>query len=170
MYKKQTFNQVMKLLPIWQCRKTGECCKRFISSGPRIQKSENQKIIEYLDRKEIADHLDDVGVTKEEIESSIKNRGSLPLQNESTCVFLKNDECLIHDVKPEVCQTYPLMIDRKSNKTKITVDLTCPRGEDLVKAIKNRDIPTSYHLKEPIEVEGRYFYEDLIREKYGEDA
>ena len=62
------------------------------------------------------------------------------------------------------------MLDRKQNKTEVTVDLACPRGEGLVKAIKNRDIPISYQLKEPIEVEGRYFYEDLIREKYGEDA
>ena len=159
----------MKSLNIWQCRKTGECCKRFISSGPRIQKSESQKVIEYLDRSEIEDHLTNVGIKKEEISNSIKNRNSLPLQNKSTCVFLKNDECLIHDVKPEVCQTYPLSIYRKSNKTEIKVDLACPRGEGLISAIKNGDIPASFKIKEPIEVEGRYFYEDLVRDKYGED-
>ena len=69
------------MLPIWNCRKTGECCKRFISSGPIIQKSESQKIIEYLDRKEIADHLVNINVKKEEIKKSIQDRGSLPLQN-----------------------------------------------------------------------------------------
>lgn len=124
------------MLPIWNCRKTGECCKRFISSGPQVQKSENQKIIEYLDRKEIVNHLADVGMTKEEIKKSIQDRGSLPLQNKTTCVFLKNDECLIHDVKPEVCQTYPLRIVRKQNKTEVTVDLACPGGKALLRQLK----------------------------------
>lgn len=158
------------MLPIWQCRKTGDCCKRFISLGPEVKNHESDKIIEKLNKNEITEHLKNIGISKETVIESIKNHQSLPLQDQKTCVFLKNNECLIHEIKPEVCKTYPLKIDYLKEKTKILVDLDCPRGSGLIEAIKIGPIPNWIKTDKPIEVEGRYFYEDMIRDKHGEDA
>ncbi len=163
-------NQKMKSLPIWQCRQTGNCCKRFISSGPQLNSQEKQKIIDNLDQKEISDHIANLGLRKDEFIKYVKDRQSLPLQNSDSCIFLKNNECLIHDIKPEVCQTYPLHISKKSGKTEVLVDLGCPRGNDLVNAIKSGNIPESMGLDGEISVSGQYFYDEKIREKFGEDA
>ncbi|WP_371504504.1 YkgJ family cysteine cluster protein [Nitrosopumilus adriaticus] len=160
----------MKSLPIWHCKKTGDCCKRFLSSGPQLNSQEIQKIIDNLDQKEIKDHFALLGMNKDEFIKYVKNRQSLPLQNPNTCIFLKNNECLIHDIKPEVCQTYPLHIIKKSGKTDVLVDLDCPRGSDLITAIKSGNIPESMGIDGEISVSGTSSYEDKIREKYGEDA
>lgn len=160
----------MKLLPIWQCKQTGDCCNRFLSSGPQLNSQEKQTIINNLDQKEIADHIAKMGLKKDEFIKYVENRQSLPLQNSSTCIFLKNNECLIHDIKPEVCKTYPLRITKKLGKTEITVDLGCPRGSDLINAIKSGNIPESMDIDGEISVTGQYFYEEKIREKFGEDA
>ena len=160
----------MKSLKIWQCKKTGDCCKRFLSSGPQLNSQEKQKIIENLDQKEISDHIATFGWKKDNFIKYVENRQSLPLQNSDTCIFLKNNECLIHDIKPSVCKTYPIYITKKSGKTEVIVDLDCPRGNDLVAAIKSGNIPESMEIDGQIMVSGEYFYEDKIREKYGEDA
>lgn len=158
------------MLPIWQCRTTGDCCKRFLSSGPQLNSKEKQTIIDNLDQKEISGHIVKMGLKKDEFIKYLENRQSLPLQNPDTCIFLKNNECLIHNIKPEVCRTYPLHITKKSGKTEIIVDLGCPRGNDLVNAIKSGNIPESMDIDGKISVSGQYFYEDKIREKFGEDA
>ncbi|CAD6368389.1 hypothetical protein NMT12_100018 [metagenome] len=160
----------MKLLPIWQCRKTGDCCKRFLSSGPQLNLQEKQTILDNLDKKEISDHIIEVGLKKDEFIEYVETRQSLPLQNLDTCIFLKNNECLIHEIKPKVCRTYPLHITKKLGKTEIVVDLGCPRGNDLINAIKSGNIPESMGIGDEISVTGQYFYEDKIREKFGEDA
>lgn len=156
----------MKSLPIWNCRKSGDCCKRFYSSGPRIKESEKEKIIRTLENKEVIDHFKKIEFPREKISEYIKNHNSLPLQDKKTCAFLNsNNECIIHSDKPEVCRTYPLMIDQKTDKTEIKVDLDCPRGQDIVNAINNGDIPSWINAKKSIKVEGRYFYEDLMQDK-----
>lgn len=163
-------NQEMNSLPIWQCRKTGDCCKRFLSTGPRVTLEERQIIANSLDSKEIADHIRSMGLTKESIIRYMENHYSLPLQNKDTCAFLKNNECLIHQIQPILCKTYPLVIKKKGDKTEILVDLDCPRGEELVKAIKNNDIPAYLGIQGPVVVYGENLLEEAVREKYGEDA
>lgn len=160
----------MKSLKIWQCKQTGDCCRRFLSSGPQLNSQEKQIIIDNLDKKEIAEHIVKIGLKKDEFIEYVETRQSLPLQNLDTCIFLKNNECLIHEIKPEVCRTYPLHITQKLGKTEITVDLGCPRGSDLINAIKSGNIPQSMGIDGDILVTGQYFYEDKIREKFGEDA
>lgn len=159
----------MKSLPIWQCRKSGDCCKRFISSGPEIQPSEKHQIIKVLDKPEIRNHLKEIGYTKEGVTEHMEERGTLPLQNADTCAFLRNNECLIHEIKPKVCHEYPLSITTTSTKTRIYVDLDCPRGNDIVATLQNGDIPPWIKSKKPITVKGRYFYEELAQEKFGDE-
>ncbi len=116
------------------------------------------------------DHFATLGMNKDEFLKYVENHQSLPLQNSNTCIFLKNNECLIHDIKPEVCKTYPLHITKKSGKTKVIVDLDCPRGNDLIIAIKSGNIPESMGIDGEISVSGESIYENKIREKFGEDA
>lgn len=160
----------MKSLNIWQCRKTGECCKRFINMGPSLTETDQEKIIKFLDNKEIANHLYELNTSKVNLIKTIKERASLPLQNHNTCIFLKNDQCLIHEVKPEVCDTYPLGIIHQGDKTHIMVDLDCPRGAQLVEDMKNGNIPDWVKVRDKVTIEGRYFFEDAYRNRFGEDS
>lgn len=160
----------MKSLNIWQCRKTGECCKRFINTGPRLTEADQENIIKFIDNEEITNHLQQVGTSKKDLIKTIQDRRLLPLQNRNTCIFLKNDQCLIHEVKPAVCDTYPLAITHKEDKTHIMVDLDCPRGAQLVEDMKKGNIPEWVGAKGEITIEGRYFFEDAHREHFGEDS
>lgn len=158
------------MLSIWQCRKTGDCCKRFISTGPSITQTEGNAITQNLDNREIAEHLRSIGITKEDVINHIKTRNSLPIiKNQETCAFLKNDECIIHDIKPKVCKDYPLVIEERKNMTLVTVDLDCPRGYGIVQELENNRIPGWLPNDKPIKVEGRSFYEELAREKFGDE-
>lgn len=158
------------MLNVWQCRKTGECCKRFISNGPRVTPTESSNIIQNLDNPEISEHLRSIGFTKDEIIKSIENRHSLPIiKSQETCVFLKNNECIIHQIKPKVCKDYPLLIEEYATKTVIKVDLDCPRGSGIVQELVNNRIPGWILHNKPIEVQESYFYEDLAREKFGDE-
>jgi len=158
------------LLNVWQCRKTGDCCKRFISNGPRLTQIEGNIIIQNLDNPEIISHLRSIGFTKEKVINSIKNRDSLPIiKNQETCVFLKGDECIIHQIKPKVCKDYPLVIEEHDDKISIKVDLDCPRGSGIVQELINNKIPDWLSHNKPIEVQEGYFYEELTREKFGDE-
>jgi len=158
------------LLNAWQCRKTGDCCKRFISNGPRITKSEQVSIVQTLDGPEILEHLRSIGFTQDMVKENMENKGSLPIiKDQGTCVFLKNDECIIHQVKPKVCKDYPLVIEECDDKILIKVDLDCPRGSGIVQELINNRIPGWLPHGKPIEVKASYFYEELAREKFGDE-
>lgn len=158
------------MLNVWQCRKTGECCKRFISTGPRVSKSEELLIVQSLDNQEISNHLQSIGFTKDDVKKSIDNRGSLPvIQDQGTCVFLKGDECIIHQVKPKVCKDYPLVIEEYATKYIITVDLDCPRGVGIVEELVRHRIPGWIPQDKPIEVQKASFYEELAKEKFDDE-
>ena len=160
----------MKSLNVWQCRKTGDCCKRFISNGPRVTKSEEILIVQTLGNQEIQEHLQSIGFTKEAVKENIENKGSLPIiKNQGTCVFLKGDECIIHQVKPKVCKDYPLVIEEHDDKISIKVDLDCPRGSGIVQELINNKIPDWLSHNKPIEIQEGYFYEELTREKFGDE-
>lgn len=159
------------MLNVWQCRKTGDCCKRFISTGPQVTKSEADKIIQNLDNPEISEHFGSIGITKEDIRKSVENRGSLPIiKDQGTCVFLKNKECIIHQIKPQVCKDYPMKIVDHPSKTVVMVDLECPRGADMAQEIrKGRIPPGTLRTDKPIEVIEMDFYEAMCREKFGDE-
>ena len=160
----------MKSLNIWQCRQTGDCCKRFISTGPRLTQTEGNNIIQNLENPELSEHLQSIGITKEKIIESIENHGSLPIiKNQGTCVFLKNNECIIHQIKPKVCRDYPLVIEEHETKIIIKVDLDCPRGSGIVQELINNRIPGWLPHDKPIEVQEGHFYEELAREKFGDE-
>ncbi len=158
------------MLNVWQCRKTGDCCKRFISNGPRVTTSEQTLIVQTLENQEILEHLQSIGFTKGLVKENVENKGSLPIiKNQGTCVFLKNDECLIHQTKPKVCKDYPLVIEEYEDKISIKVDLDCPRGSGIVQELINNRIPGWLPRGKPIEVLEGHFYEELSREKFGDE-
>lgn len=159
------------MLNVWQCRKTGDCCKRFISTGPSVTKTEGNTILENLDNQEISDHLRSIEVTKDNIKKSIETRDSLPIiKDQGTCVFLKNNECIIHKIKPQVCKDYPMKIVVHPSKTVVLVDLECPRGSGIAQEIREGKIPPgTLRTDKPIEVIERDFYEALAREKFGDE-
>lgn len=79
----------------FNCVRCGNCCKEFypiFTEEDVICASSflNISVEEFKDRY-----------------TTVADDGSCNVINEIPCVFLKNDLCLIHSVKPEVCKKYP---------------------------------------------------------------
>ncbi len=85
--------QVTKLI---DCTKCANCCKEM---GPRLSKPEIKAIAGYLgitQKKVIAHYL------KER-----KDKAGEYMVARIPCPFLKKDRCVIYDVRPQSCRSYP---------------------------------------------------------------
>ncbi len=100
----------------FKCKSCGKCCKE----QPADVTAEEQKSIE---AKGFTDFLDENDKTEPRLICTRSNGG---------CFFLeKNNHCLIHDVKPAICQIVPFVVmDWDYEKNTIEVDLpadcACP--------------------------------------------
>jgi len=80
-------------ITISQCKQCGECCR---NREIRITPDEARAISEHL-RKPIDDFSSVVGPVLQ-----LK-------QVDERCIFLENNKCKIHAVKPFQCKTYPII-------------------------------------------------------------
>lgn len=84
----------MAEITISPCRQCGECCNRYIRITPEearaISKALNKPIEEFA-------HPIFAGTVYE-----LEHR-------EGKCIFLNDNRCLIHNIKPFQCKTYPII-------------------------------------------------------------
>ncbi len=118
----------------WDCKKTGKCCTLFVRTGPELTIQEADLTAERMSILGFSD----------ELITYVKRHRTIPLTGSKVpkkCIFLENDICVIHDIKPELCREYPLEIIETEKNVKILISYDCPRAEKIENSIKNNDIP-----------------------------
>ncbi|MFH1834976.1 MAG: YkgJ family cysteine cluster protein [Methanobacteriota archaeon] len=153
---------------IWTCLRCGKCCKSFVCTGPEITDREKTMILNYINKLVITPHLNKIEFNLEDVKNHLHEKPYLPVlgvKPPKKCVFLSDNICLIHKVKPQICRNYPIEL---LNKTKIIVDLDCPRGRDILNELENGRYPTLIRKKirdvRNLRVEGRYFFDEKIKD------
>ena len=81
------------------CRACGECCK--IEGFVFLEKWEAERIADFLGI-DTYDFTDKYCRIVERKRLALKDK-----EGTNECIFLKNNECLIYDVRPEQCKNYP---------------------------------------------------------------
>lgn len=112
---------LMKMVPVaasdhfpFQCRRCGACCRHVRQSVP----------LETLDAFRLARYLRDCGEPIRYIDDVLAKYTEPVLLHESgytvfmlkvvgpedACIFLQDNRCMIHDVNPRACRTYPISV------------------------------------------------------------
>lgn len=112
---------LMKMIPVetsdhfpFQCRCCGACCRHVRESVP----------LESLDAFYLAKYLRDQGKPVSCVDDVLVHYAEPVLLHESgytvfmlktmgtedSCVFLQDNRCMVHEVKPRACRTYPLSV------------------------------------------------------------
>ena len=151
---------------IWQCRRTGRCCKLFVFSGVRASDKE-WKLLE-KDIKLLK-------LSKEEFERC-ENQHTLPVIGKNPpkkCAFLKGkNTCIVYEKRPGRCQEYPIMIQRYKDSVTFHISDDCPRGKELTKMIETNTPPKLKSIidsrKTRVMLES--FFEKSAQEYYDEES
>lgn len=119
---KDMINEMKYLIPVnwnerifFECHHCGACCRHVKESVP----------LESLDVYRIARFLRDQDGTFDSIDDMLSRYAEpIPLHecgyfiytlktvgSDDTCIFLKDNLCMIQDAKPRACRTYPLMAE-----------------------------------------------------------
>lgn len=94
------------------CTQCGECCRHVFQSIP-IESLDLYRIAKYLrDHDGGIDSMDEV-LLKYAVPVTLHQSGYFLFMlktaaEDEHCVFLKENKCLIHPVKPRACRTYPI--------------------------------------------------------------
>lgn len=150
--------QILNSSSVWKCLKCGKCCKLFVTSGVSVSKKEIIQIGKKIKKLKM-----NPNIIKE-----TKSTYTLPVTNSDiprTCIFLKNNLCVIYLVRPTACKQYPIEIIESKDKVKIYVSYDCPRGVGIAKELRKR-LPFWLHklIKgRKIEVVLISFYEEKIK-------
>lgn len=111
-----------KMIPVslsdkfmFRCRQCGNCCRNVKASVP----------LESLDAFRLAKYLRDNGSENIKCIDDVLTIYASPVllhesgytvfllntvDNDDSCVFLKDNKCTIHDAKPRACRTYPISV------------------------------------------------------------
>lgn len=143
----------------WVCKEDGKCCSLFVRTGPHLSGEEVQLI---------ASRMESLGYPADNTDIIMESH-YIPLIGDTppkSCIFLEDNRCKIHDIKPQDCKFYPLQIDTRDDTIRIIISLECPRGEDIEQAIKDGNIP--HWLEEQlvgkeVKTEFRSDYEERIK-------
>lgn len=116
-------------LPHFECTRCGSCCRDdqvlvTVTSGDiiRISKALELTSNEILRALEfyIIDSGEKIPLGLEKIPSIKTERGlayvALKKMENGECVFLKDDECMIHSVRPMVCRSFPFVFSRTNGE------------------------------------------------------
>ncbi len=119
---KDMINEMKYMVPVnwnerihFECQRCGACCRNVKESVP----------LESLDVYRIAKFLQDQDGTFDSIDDMLSRYAEpIPLHecgyfiytlktvgSDDTCIFLKDNLCMIQDAKPRACRTYPLMAE-----------------------------------------------------------
>lgn len=115
--------------PQFECTKCGACCRdEFLLvtvTGSDIVRIAAvlglgaEEILNALDFYIVADSIDTpVGLEKTPSVSTEKGRAFMALKKmeNGDCIFLKEDLCMIHPVRPVVCRSFPFVLDEKEGQ------------------------------------------------------
>jgi len=115
---------------IWECRRTGQCCRLFVFTGVQVSEAE----WELLEKD-----IKLLKLPKEEFKKYESQR-TLPLignKPPKRCAFLKGENiCTIYQKRPKRCREYPIMVQKYRDSIVFHISDDCPRGEDLSKIIQ----------------------------------
>ena len=112
---------LMKMVPAaasdhfpFQCRRCGACCRHVRQSVP-LETLDAFRLARYLrDRGEPIRCIDDVLAKYTEPillhESGYTVFMLKVVGPENACIFLKDNRCIIHEVNPRACRTYPISV------------------------------------------------------------
>lgn len=113
-------NFLEKMVPVtssqrfsFQCKRCGACCRHIAESVP-LESLDVYRIAKHLKEKGKVSCVDDV-LEKYAESVLLDEYGYMTfvlktIGSEAACIFLKNDRCSIHEVKPRACRTYPIEI------------------------------------------------------------
>lgn len=112
---------LMKMVPVaasdhfpFQCRRCGACCRHVRQSVP-LETLDAFRLARYLrDRGEPISCIDDVLAKYTEpvlLHESGYTVFMLKVAGpEDACIFLRDNRCIIHEVNPRACRTYPVSV------------------------------------------------------------
>jgi len=148
----------------WRCKRTGKCCKLFVSTGVVVT-NEEWELIE----KDIRG----LEVSKDEFEKCRETK-TLPVIGKNPpkkCAFLKTNKCLIYKKRPQRCKEYPIMIQEYDDCILLHISSDCPRTDDLLKIIKKKKPmwPKKKLGRKKRKIIVNSFYDKKISQYYGEE-
>ncbi len=82
----------------FSCKRCGNCCR--VPGFVHISKTEGKRIAEFL-------KLDFLDFKKKYTEWILFVGRVLKGNEDSSCIFLKDNSCMIYPVRPEQCRTFP---------------------------------------------------------------
>ncbi len=88
----------LKHIDKFECQKCGNCCRNpgYVYIG--LDESETISKHLNLDHKFFLDHYCDL---------IMKPRLTLKTNEDDSCIFLKDNQCMIQEVKPKQCKEFP---------------------------------------------------------------
>ncbi len=103
----------------FQCTRCGQCCE-IHQTGVRISKSEAEAFAA-RDNKRLDEFL-----------ATVKEAGNSYIMPQP-CRYHKNNACNVHEMKPSVCQEYPMHFRNTREREVSWVIITaCPGGKKLL--------------------------------------
>ena len=122
-----TSRNVEELLSKYQCRRCGKCCL------PDPGNPDHPGILLHDTELKIITKFSNVSyksVKKKAIKYKnpvAENTSHLPLP----CMFYQRGECKIYEVRPRVCNIYPLKNEPYDGKDYISINVRCDYGKDI---------------------------------------
>lgn len=147
---------------IWQCQKCGTCCRLFVFSGVKLEEDELGIFLSELSNMDCASEQ----IKQIEEMQALQMVGEMPPR---ACIFLVEDLCSIHEVRPNRCREYPTMLDKE--RSIVHVSLDCPRGSAIAEILRTN--PPKWIVEamgsSDFEVIATSFYEPAISRFFGEE-
>jgi Fe-S-cluster containining protein len=106
----------------FECEQCGRCCQVH-TVGVRIRRPEAERLARKL------------GVSTEEFLKTVLEAGETYIIPQP-CPYLADSRCMVHDVKPAVCRSYPFNKHQQVNRdTAWIVIAGCPGGQKLARLL-----------------------------------
>ncbi|MHC1585872.1 MAG: YkgJ family cysteine cluster protein [Candidatus Syntropharchaeia archaeon] len=111
-----------------ECSRCGRCCHSAVElSDFDLKKLEKRNLLGFTETFEDRDILHTV--IKRKIDSNLSFDESL--KTKAPCIFLDEGGCKIYDIRPLVCEIYPVTI--RFPDMRLSLDKNCPMTENLKK-------------------------------------
>jgi len=155
MSSREAEKSAMNRLPQFECTRCGSCCRKDsllitvtgrdiarISTALGLNPEETMRALDFY----VTDELNTVPVGLQGFPSPNTERGpafvALKKMENGDCIFLKDDLCMIHTLRPTVCRSFPFVFQEKEGERKwglSAVKHICP-GLGIGPKISDEDI------------------------------